>query len=253
MVGNKSKRDVLFREVKDRLSKAQRVVALTGAGISAESGVPTFRGADGLWKSYNATDLATPEAFSRNPKLVWEFYLWRRRLIASCSPNPAHYALVTLEERIPEFTLITQNVDGLHRKAGSRNVIEIHGNLWRTVCVECGNGFLDTRTEMEIPPRCERCGGMLRPGVVWFGESLDPLLMSQSIDALENTEVLLIIGTSGVVQPVASFGSIAKARGAYVVEINLEETPQSHLYSAVILGKAGEVLPELVNFDYGGC
>ncbi len=243
---------VLLEEVRERLCSARRVVVLTGAGISAESGVPTFRGSDGLWKSYNATELATPEAFSRNPKLVWEFYLWRRKLIASCNPNPAHYALVTLEERTPEFTLITQNVDGLHTKAGSRNVIEIHGNLWRTVCVECGNRLLDTRTEMEIPPRCEQCGGMLRPDVVWFGEPLDPLLMSRSIDALEKAEILLIIGTSGMVQPVASFGSIAKAGGAYVVEINLEKTPQSHLYSAVILGKAGEVLPELVSFDYGG-
>ena len=235
-----------LKEARKIVSCARSVVVLTGAGISAESGVPTFRGKDGLWKSYNVMELATPQAFKSNPKLVWEFYLWRRKLISSCFPNRAHYALVELEKHTPEFTLITQNVDGLHSKAGSRNVLEIHGNLWRSRCIQCGDKFMDSRIDCEIPPLCGKCGGLLRPDVVWFGETLDTTILNRSINALEHAEVLLIVGTSGVVEPAASFGAVARAAGAHVIEVNIERTPRSQMYQTVLLGRAGDILPELV-------
>ncbi|HDL89988.1 MAG TPA: NAD-dependent deacylase [Thermodesulforhabdus norvegica] len=241
------------RTLRDKILKARElilsseyVVVLTGAGISAESGVPTFRGSDGIWRNYNAMELATPEAFNTNPKLVWEFYLWRRRLIASCNPNPAHYALVKLEQKVPFFTLITQNVDGLHHKAGSKNVLEIHGNLWRVRCTRCGRNEYDTRTEMDIPPRCDSCDGILRPDVVWFGETLSTDVLAEAINSLKKADILLIVGTSGVVEPAASFGMIARQDGAFVIEVNLEKTPRSGFYNLTITGKAGEVLPQIV-------
>ena len=226
--------------------KAKRVAALTGAGISAESGVPTFRGADGLWRNHDVMQLATPEAFSRDPKLVWEFYNWRRRLISGLTFNPAHIGLVELESRIPHFTLITQNVDGLHGKAGSRNLLEIHGNLWKVRCLQCHRVHLDESPDMGPLPRCESCGGLLRPHVVWFGESLDSDLLQRAVQAARTAEVMLVIGTSAVVQPAASLALEAKAAGAVVVEINLERTPHSDRLDFSLLGKAGEIVPRLV-------
>ena len=226
--------------------KAKRVAALTGAGISAESGVPTFRGADGLWRNHDVMQLATPEAFSRDPKLVWEFYNWRRRLISGLTFNPAHIGLVELESRIPHFTLITQNVDGLHGKAGSRNLLEIHGNLWKVRCLQCHRVHLDESPDMGPLPRCESCGGLLRPHVVWFGESLDSDLLQRAVQAARTAEVMLVIGTSAVVQPAASLALEAKAAGALVVEINLERTPHSDRLDFSLLGKAGEIVPRLV-------
>lgn len=238
--------EAMLETARDKLQKAKCVVVLTGAGVSAESGVPTFRGDGGLWRTYRATDLATPEAFERDPVTVWEFYLWRRRLISGCEPNPAHRAIAFLEEQVPYFILITQNVDGLHKKAGSRRILEIHGNIWRARCSRCGVRREDCRLEMDIPPRCEICGGFERPDVVWFGESLDSNVLQCAMDALMKADVLLVVGTSGVVEPAASFGRFAASRGAYVVEVNLERTPNSPYYECSILGKAGEILPQLV-------
>jgi len=185
------------QELKARLTGARAVAVLTGAGISADSGVPTFRGADGLWRTYRAEDLATPEAFARDPRLVWEWYNWRRELIATKSPNAAHYALVDLERRVERFWLITQNVDGLHPAAGSQKLSEIHGNIWKVRCTQCGHVGTNRAVPIPIPPRCPTCNGLLRPHIVWFGESLDPADLERSLAAVRSCEVLLIIGTSG--------------------------------------------------------
>jgi NAD-dependent deacetylase len=235
-----------INRLKKALDKSVRVTVLTGAGISAESGVPTFRGADGLWKNYQATDLATPGAFAKDPELVWEFYNWRRGLVSKITYNPAHKALVELEGLIPEFTLITQNVDGLHLLAGSQNLLEIHGNLWRVRCTKCGKVTLDRSPNMGHLPECNTCGGLLRPGVVWFGESLDPAILHQAMEASKSCQVMLVIGTSSVVQPAASLAFEAKSGGALLAEINLERTPNSEIMDFVLLGKAGEIVPKLV-------
>ncbi len=232
--------------LKDALKKAERVAVLTGAGVSAESGIPTFRGADGLWKDYQATDLATPEAFMRDPELVWEFYNWRRDLIGQKTCNPAHTALAQLEALVPQFTLITQNVDGLHLLAGSRHVLELHGNIWRVRCTRCHQAVLDRSLHMGNLPKCQSCGGLLRPDVVWFGESLDPDILNQSIEACRSCRVMLVIGTSSVVQPAASLAFTAKSEDGLVAEINLEKTPSSNRMDMVLLGKAGEIVPRLV-------
>ncbi|MCX5860327.1 MAG: NAD-dependent deacylase [Proteobacteria bacterium] len=229
-----------------RLRGAKRVVALTGAGISAESGVPTFRGPEGLWKNFRPEDLATPEAFARDPQLVWEWYIWRRGRIAPCAPNPAHHALVTLEQRIPDFTLITQNVDGLHRRARSRNVLHLHGTIWEVRCTGCGRVEENRDPDLAFPPLCPACGKLRRPNVVWFGEALDPTILSRAEEALQKCEILLVVGTSAVVQPAASMALWAKKAGAYVVEINLEPTPLSRAVDMSFQGKAGEILPRML-------
>jgi len=232
-------------EVRARLATARAVTVLTGAGISADSGVPTFRGADGLWRNFRAEDLATPEAFARDPRLVWEWYNWRRELIATKKPNPAHYAVVNLERRLEQFWLITQNVDGLHRAAGSQKLSEIHGNIWRVRCTRCGRMDENREVPITILPSCAACGGLLRPHIVWFGESLAPEDLERSYEALERCEVLLIIGTSGIVYPAASFAPVAKAAGAFVVEINLDPTPHTELVDVSLQGRAKDVVPEL--------
>jgi NAD-dependent deacetylase len=220
---------------------------LTGAGISADSGVPTFRGPDGLWRTYRAEDLATPEAFERDPRLVWEWYNWRRELIATKSPNPAHVALAELERRENErMWLITQNVDGLHRAAGSRRLSEIHGNIWMVRCTGCGVVNEDRRVPIQILPTCDACGALLRPHIVWFGESLDPADLRRCTETLQSCDLLLVIGTSGVVYPAAGFASVAKQAGATVVEINLDETPQAPLVDLVLRGQAKDLVPQLL-------
>jgi NAD-dependent deacetylase len=239
-------REEQIRLVKERLRQAQKVVVLTGAGISAESGVPTFRGADGIWQHYRATDLATPEAFARDPELVWAFYNWRRELISRVEENRAHRALVALEQTVPDFTLVTQNVDGLHHRAGSKNVIEVHGNLWRVQCTVCDQIYTDMSVDMGHRPLCKDCGGLLRPDVVWFGESLDGRLLNRAEEAARTCDVLLVIGTSGIVYPVAFLPVLAKDGGAFVAEINMEETPVSPGLDLTILGKAGDIVPLLV-------
>ena len=229
-----------------RLGRAERVTVLTGAGISAESGVPTFRGADGLWRRYRAVDLATPEAFAQDPALVWEFYNWRRELLAPLRPNPAHLALVEMEQRLPRLSLVTQNIDGLHQAAGSRAVVELHGNIWWVRCTQCRQVSEDRRVPLPKLPACNACGGLLRPHVVWFGESLEAHIVEAAYDAVEHCQVMLVIGTSALVQPAASMGLHARRKGAFVAEINLEPTPNSEVSDVTVLGKAGEILPRLV-------
>jgi NAD-dependent deacetylase len=233
-------------ELREIITNSKSVTVLTGAGISAESGVPTFRGADGIWQNRRATDLATPEAFARDPELVWEFYNWRRDLLSKVSFNDGHKALVTLENHVENFTLITQNVDGLHRLAGTRHLLEIHGNMWEVRCTKCGMLTMDRSPSMGALPRCSQCDGLLRPNVVWFGESLDPDILGKAFEAARTCDVMLIVGTSGIVQPAASLSFHAKQGGATIAEINLEKTPQSGHMDFVFTGKAGELLPILV-------
>lgn len=232
--------------LREKLRHAKSVAVLTGAGISAESGVPTFRGEGGLWKQFRAVDLATPEAFSRDSRLVWEFYNWRRELIAPLNPNPGHYALAEIENRVPRFTVITQNIDGLHKKAGSRRIVELHGNLWWVRCTRCESLREDLRIPLPQLPVCESCGALLRPHVVWFGEMLDPAVMDAAYEAISNCDLMMVIGTSGTVQPAASMGVQAKRNGATVAEINLDPTPYSDVYDIAISGKSGEILPQLL-------
>jgi NAD-dependent deacetylase len=216
------------------LKSAKSLFVLTGAGISAESGIPTFRGADGLWKNYSATDLATPEAFKKDPALVWEWYHWRQNIISKADPNPAHYAVVDLEKKLERFLLLTQNVDNLHQRAGSKNVLEIHGNIFRTR--EPANSTL---------PKCT-CGGSLRPDVVWFGEAIPQDIWQNSLDFLSRADAALICGTSGIVWPAAAIPEIAKRGNTKTIEINLEPTAVSSIVDVSIQGKAGEILPKIV-------
>lgn len=231
---------------RERIANARRVAVLTGAGISAESGVPTFRGPDGLWRNFRAEELATPEAFARDPKLVWEWYDWRRALVAKCAPNAAHAALARLEARQPGVTLVTQNVDGLHALAGSADPVEMHGNIWKVRCTACHRVAEDRRVPIPILPACERCGAVLRPHIVWFGESLDENVLERAFGAFEYCDVALIVGTSGQVQPAASLAGIAKRHGAFVVEVNREPTPHTPVVDVSLMGPAGEVLPALI-------
>jgi NAD-dependent deacetylase len=228
------------------LRSASSVVALTGAGISAESGIPTFRGAGGLWRQFRPEELATPEAFVRDPKLVWEWYSWRRSLIASAQPNAGHYALAELESRVPRFTLITQNVDGLDDRCGVRNVLKLHGDIWMVRCVSCGGNGRDERLQFrELPPRCD-CGGLLRPGVVWFGEALPADAWAAAERAAVEAAVMLVVGTSAVVYPAAALVPLARSAGARVIEINPEVTPISGTVDSSLRGNAAEILPQLV-------
>ena len=233
-------------QARTHLASARNVTILTGAGISADSGVPTFRGADGLWRNFRAEDLATPEAFERDPRLVWEWYNWRRELISTKQPNPAHIALVELECRMREtFWLITQNVDGLHRTAGSQRLSEIHGNIWKVRCTGCGVISENREVPLPILPTCRRCQALLRPHIVWFGESLREEDLRRCDQAIQGCDLFLVIGTSGVVYPAAGFASVAKDVGALVIEINLESTPQSDLVDLSLQGRAKDIVPLL--------
>lgn len=227
------------------LASARSVAVLTGAGVSAESGVPTFRGADGLWRRYRAEELATPAAFARDPKLVWEWYDWRRQRIAACRPNAAHQVLAWLEGHYPDFLLITQNVDGLHDMAGSRKLVELHGNIWRLRCTSEGTRVEDRRVPLpSIPPTCP-CGALQRPDVVWFGEALPGEALRAASEAADRCQVFLVIGTSALVQPAASLPLAARERGAIVVEVNPEPTAISSRANYTLHGPAGEILPRL--------
>jgi NAD-dependent deacetylase len=215
--------------------------------VSQESGLRTFRDAQtGLWAQYKPEDLASPQAFARDPKLIWDWYAWRREAVKGVRPNPGHYALVEIEKHIPAFTLITQNVDGLHRMAGSQNVVELHGNIQRVRCAECGAHAETWGDDSESVPHCTLCDGLLRPDVVWFGEALPWEQLEAAVEAARSCQVFFSIGTSGVVQPAASLAHAARNRGAVVVEINAEPTPLTPKVDFGFHGKAGEILPELV-------
>lgn len=224
---------------------ARSVTVLTGSGISAESGVPTFRDAQsGLWARYDPMELATPEAFTRDPQLVWRWYSWRRGLVGGAVPNSGHYALAELERRVPAFTLVTQNVDGLHQEAGSGSVLELHGNIRRTKCSREGN-IVESPGDGE-PPRCPDCGAYLRPDVVWFGEALPEGVMDEAVRAAGVCDLFFSIGTSSLVYPAASLPYAALDSGARVVEINPEETPLTRQATYSLRGTAGEMLPRLL-------
>jgi NAD-dependent deacetylase len=230
----------LIQTARQWLRGARHVVALTGAGISAESGVPTFRGPGGLWRNFRPEDLATPQAFARDPRLVWEWYDWRRQTLAQVQPNAGHRALAG-----SAAVLITQNVDGLHERAGQRDVIRLHGSIWQLRCLQCGKQVHDESAPLaSLPPHCP-CGGMQRPGVVWFGEGLPEEEWSRAGREAASCDVMLVIGTSAVVYPAASLIPRARQAGARVMEVNLEETPVSAQVDLSLRGKAGEILPEL--------
>lgn len=229
------------------LRRATHVAALTGAGTSAESGVPTFRDAQtGLWAKYDPLELATPQAFRRDPRLVWEWYAWRRGLVAKAEPNAGHLALAALEKRAPRFTLITQNVDGLHQRAGNTAVIELHGNITRTKCADCARVVNEWPPTDEVPPRCPHCGGLLRPDVVWFNEMLPFDALSAARTAARDCDLFLSIGTSAIVQPAASIPLEAAEYGAVTVEINPHPTPLSRFVDYALAGPSGVILPALV-------
>jgi len=229
------------------LRGTSKLVALTGAGVSQESGLRTFRDAQtGLWAQYKPEDLASPQAFARDPKLIWDWYAWRREAVKGVRPNAGHYALAEIEKRIPQFTLITQNVDGLHRMAGNQNVLELHGNIQRVRCSECYTFTEAWGDDTESVPQCVVCGGLLRPDVVWFGESLPRDQLEAAVEVARSCDVFFSIGTSGVVQPAASLAHAARNRGAVVVEVNAETTPLTQKANYFLQGRSGEILPELV-------
>jgi NAD-dependent deacetylase len=231
----------------EEIRNADSVVVLTGAGISAESGIPTFRQAQtGLWARYDPHELATPEAFTRNPKLVWSWYAWRRELVRQSEPNDGHRALVQLEGHAPHFLLITQNVDGLHERAGSRHVIELHGNLNRVCCSRDRRPVESWDHEAADPPACRDCGALLRPDVVWFGESLPAQALEIAFEAAQTCQLFFSVGTSTLVQPAASLPFLAQQSGATIIEVNPQETPLSAQADYSLRGPAGVVLLDLV-------
>ena len=238
-------------EIIEKLRTTDSVVVLTGAGASAESGVPTFRDAmTGLWAKYRPEDLATPQAFHANPRKVWEWYQWRRVVIADVEPNNGHYALVEMEKHLgsrnADFTLITQNVDGLHAKAGSQRIIELHGNIQLTKCDDCLEPVTHWEATDTPPPLCPECAGLLRPDVVWFGEGLPTDALNMAIATAHQGALFFSIGTSAVVQPAASLPIMALEAGALVVEINPNPTPISERVGYFLQGPSGEILPELI-------
>ena len=248
--------DRAVREAAEALGRATRVAVLTGAGVSAESGVPTFRASDGLWEGHRIEDVASPDGFRRDARLVWQFYNGRRANVARVQPNPGHAALADLERRLRDgFALVTQNVDGLHQQAGNANVLEIHGSLRRTRCTECGavrDRGLEPLTEM---PTCELCGGLLRPDIVWFGEMLPTSVWEQAVAAVEACDVFLVVGTSAVVHPAAGLINLARRRAdwlgrgvaATVIEVNLTPTVASESAHIGLYGPSGQTLPRVLD------
>ena len=236
------------------INRAEHIAILTGAGVSKESGVPTFRDAQtGLWAQYDPQQLATPQAFQRNPKLVWDWYEFRRSTVRAAKPNPGHIALATLQERYPQTTLITQNVDDLHEQAGSRDVIHLHGRIAQNKCFDNCQGMptlidlatIDQRTD-DVPPRCPYCGAYVRPDVVWFGEMLPSDQLQRAMEASTTCDLMVVVGTSGLVHPAASLPIYAYQSGAALIEINPDRTPLSDTAMLRLEGPSGEVLPQLI-------
>ncbi len=239
-------RDVFSENLAERLADAERVAVLTGAGISAESGIPTFRDPDGLWQRLKPEELANVDAFLRNPVLVQEWYAHRRRLASETEPNAGHRALAELEAMTPHFTLVTQNVDNLHHRAGSRNVVELHGNITRSYCIDCGEPAALQAEKNGEPASCMTCGGLLRPDVVWFGEMLPMDALATACAAAQAADVFLSIGTSAIVYPAAEIPLLAREYGSYTVEINVQPSQIAGQMDEILLGKSGEILPALI-------
>lgn len=231
-----------------RLKTADSIVFFTGAGVSAESGIATFRDDGGIWKKFRPEELANFDAFMNNPDRVWEWYQYRRDIVNECQPHPGHYAIAEFEKHFDKVSVVTQNVDGLHRRAGSKEVYELHGNIERNFCVDCKT-FYDSPEikESEKTPRCEKCGGLIRPDVVWFGEALPMEIFSDGEKAAQKSDICFIVGTSAVVYPAASIPLSAKQAGSFLVEINPDSTEISGYVDLSIRGKAGEILPEIMN------
>ncbi|UJR07829.1 hypothetical protein I4U23_012112 [Adineta vaga] len=262
--------DPKFEKFRELFAKARSVLVLTGAGISAESGVPTFRGSGGLWRQFKATELATPAAFAQSPSLIWEFYQYRRELVQTKEPNKAHYALVEAEKRFEKegkrFVVLTQNIDGLHRRAGTSNLIEMHGNLFKIRCTSCslveenndnpicealrGRGLPDVENGSEIPlkdlPCCRQCQSLVRPHVVWFNEVLWPDVLKKINEEMDQCDLFLVVGTSAVVYPAALYASMLSMKGIPVAEVNIESTPSTSAATFHFEGPAGEILPVLL-------
>lgn len=239
-------------ELKAKVERAAQVLRaaraplfLSGAGISAESGIPTFRGADGLWNNYRPEDLATPAAFARDPALVWDWYNWRKRLIAEKQPNPAHHAAVELSRKIPNLLAATQNVDGFHAVAGLESILEMHGNIYRTRCTACGD-ITENRGDVLPSTACAACGETgLRPDIVWFGEALPARVLQTIYERLQICDAILVVGTSGSVYPAAGFAVEVRRREGHVIEINVDEGPRPYVNDIYLRGRAGEILPRL--------
>ena len=238
-------------ELNNSLRKTTHITVLTGAGISAESGLKTFRDSqDGHWSKYRPEDLATPQAFKRDPKLVWDWYAMRRGKAAEASPNSGHFALVEMERHLNDFTLITQNVDGYHVQAGNKNVLELHGNIQHVKCFD-GCGVMESWKETDDVPRCPKCDAYLRPDVVWFGENLPRKILDDAFYAAYHCQAFFSIGTSALVQPAASLAHNARQQGALIIEINLDPTPLTSQVDFALHGKSGEILPTLVEKTWG--
>jgi NAD-dependent deacetylase len=233
--------------IRESLTPETRITVLTGAGISAASGIPTFRGdEDSLWNNYRPEELATPTAFDRDPELVWRWYDWRRGLIAQAEPNAAHLALVHLQDRA-RVHIVTQNVDGLHDRAGSRNVLEFHGSIWRVRCLSCGREMKDNRVPIPVLPRCEVCHGLLRPAVIWFGEAINPEVLDAAVATTRQSQLFIVIGTSGAVYPAAGLAALARESGARTLEFNLVPSEISAQMDLFVPGNAADTVPLLVS------
>lgn len=232
------------KRVLDKIRDARSVSVLTGAGVSAESGIPTFRGAGGIWEKYDFRKLATPEGFAEDPRLVWEWYQLRQVEMLKAIPNPAHEVISRMEAHFPEFSVLTQNIDGMHARAGNRNVVELHGNIWRMRCVRDGMMVSLDSPVKEIPPLCQ-CGSLMRPDVVWFGEQLSSAVVEEASRVARESEVMFVIGTSAVVYPAAALPVITKNSGGLVIEVNVEPTDVSSYADTSLFGPAGELLPAL--------
>jgi len=230
-----------------KLKSSNNILFFTGAGISAESGIPTFRGKDGIWNKFNPSELANFNAFIKNPNLVWEWYQYRRKIINETNPNPAHYAITEFEKYYSNVSVVTQNVDNLHRRAGNTNVYELHGNIERNFCINCYSPYDENVLNSKEVPKCKNCGGLIRPDVVWFGENLPTEIFAESENKAKFCDICFVIGTSAVVFPAANIPLLAKNNGAFTVEINIEKTEFSSYADLTILGKTGEILPNILS------
>jgi NAD-dependent deacetylase len=235
---------IVPEELLSRIRAARKVSVLTGAGVSADSGIATFRGAGGIWEKYDFQKLATPMGFKEDPHLVWEWYQLRQMEMAKAKPNAAHETIVEMEKHFEVFSVITQNIDGFHKRAGNRNIIELHGNIWRMRCPRDGTVIDIDAPVKEIPPLCH-CGSILRPDVVWFGEQLSSEVLEAASKAAAESEVLFVVGTSAVVFPAAALPALTKNSGGIVVEVNLERTDISNYADASFFGRAGELMPDI--------
>ena len=231
----------------EKLKSAKKILFFTGAGISAESGIDTFRGKGGMWNRMKPQELASFDGFMRNPNLVWEWYQYRRKILKGTGPNPGHFAIAEFEKYIDTVTVVTQNVDNLHFRAGSTNILELHGNIERNYCIDCKTYYgMDDFLDVDEAPKCPKCGGMIRPDVVWFGEDLPQDIFAKAEKIAKQSDICFVVGTSAVVYPAAYIPLSAKEGGSYVVEINIEPTEITNSVDCSLTGKSGEILPELL-------